>query len=204
MATWYFIVAEIAVFGGSGSFGNLASEVKSGSIAYSLGRPYGFLGYQFAQSMGNSLPMTLTQFAIGLGMGFLGTGGLPFQGLAHVGALLLSLALAISLNFFIQACLGLSAFWFEENIAFYWIYQKLCLVFGTLMPIEFFPKAWRGFIAAAPFSSVAYAPARLACHFDAAEALRILGLQALWLAAAIALATFIFSRGVKRVSIQGG
>jgi ABC-2 type transport system permease protein len=203
-AIWYFIVAEIAAFSASDAFRAISEDVKTGAIAYTLGRPYGYLAYQYAQSLGGCLAPQALLVALGCAFGFLFAGPLPVSGWAQIPAVLLSLLMGMSVSFFLQAAISLTAFWVEENTAFFWIYQKLMLVLGTLMPIEFLPASIRPAALLSPFSSIAYAPARLAVAFSPREAVSILGIQAFWLLASALAASLVFKKGVKHVSVQGG
>lgn len=203
-AVWYFIVAELAAFSQQGNFAAVSDDVKSGAIAYGLGRPYSYVLFQYARSAGEMVLPQILIASLGILMGTLSAGPLPLRGPLHLPAVVLSLFLGSALNFFLQTAISLTAFWVEENSVFFWIYQKFILVIGTLMPIEFLPAGFQGAARLLPFSSVAYAPARLAAAFSPGEAPAILGTQALWVIAAAGLAFFVFSRGVKHVSVQGG
>ncbi len=51
---WYVCMTELVVFcSGSGIFGRMNQEVKSGSIAYQLLRPWNYVFKQFADMLGN-------------------------------------------------------------------------------------------------------------------------------------------------------
>jgi ABC-2 type transport system permease protein len=201
---WYFIVAELAAFGGSGPFQSLAEEVKSGAIAYGLGRPYSFLLFQYAQQLGRCLPTLALLSAAGMAFGLGFAGILPGNNLARALLAPLSLLLSTAISYLIQACIGLTAFWLEENAAFYWIFMKLILVLGTLTPIEFLPDWAHAPARLLPTSQVAYAPARIAAAGNPAEAAALLGIQAAWCAALGILASAIYAKGAKHVAIQGG
>jgi ABC-2 type transport system permease protein len=203
-AIWYFIIAELAAFASAGSFGAISEDVKSGSIAYSLGRPYSYVLFQYARNFGEMLLPEAAMAVLGILMGTLAAGPLPLRGILHLPAVLVSLFLGASLSFFILTALSLTAFWIEENSVFFWIYQKLILIIGTLMPVEFLPAGLQPLARLSPFSSVAWAPARLAVAFSPREASSILIVQALWTALAACAAFFVFNRGVKHVSVQGG
>lgn len=203
-AIWYFIVAELAAFSGGSTFASISEEVKSGSVAYSLGRPYSFLVFQYARNFGDMLLPIASMATVGLLLGTLSAGPLPIRALLHLPAVLLSLFLGSGLSFLILSTISLAAFWVEENSAFFWIYQKLILVIGTLMPIEFLPERFQAAARLSPFSQVAWAPARLAVAYEPREALSILGVQAAWTALAAGMAFLVFHKGVKHVSVQGG
>ncbi len=203
-AIWYFIVAELGAFGASGAYWTLAEDVKTGAIAYGLGRPYSYVFFQFAQNMGATLPKMALLGVLGLGYGFIAAGPIPGDPFVRFGLGTISLLLAASASFFIQAVIGLTAFWFEENSAFFWIHQKFVLVAGTLMPVEFLPDGIKEWARLLPTSQVAWAPARIASIAGLPEALSILGVQAAWTAVLACVALGVFSLGVKRVSVQGG
>lgn len=202
-ATWYFAVAELVLFCSGGAFFELAAEVKGGAIAYALTRPFGYVLYQFATKAGAALAELLLLGTIGCAMGLISAGPLPIAGILHVPAVLLSLALAFSLSYLLQAAISLTAFWFEENSAFFWIYQKVILIVGTLMPLEFLPDGLADILRWTPFPYVAYAPARIAVAFGGGTA-GILAMQAAWVAVMACVVKFVYARGVKRVSVQGG
>jgi ABC-2 type transport system permease protein len=200
---WYFIVAELVIFGMQGAFTELADEVKSGSVAYGLGRPYSFPLYQMAQHFGSALAGSAALAPSGIAMGLLATGACPMSGPAHAALALASFAMGLALHFALILSVALSAFWVEENSAFFWIYSKVLLVTGTFMPLEFLPEWAQGALRWTPLPYVTWAPARAFARLDE-ETLAIMAAQAAWLAGGMAMAFFLFNKGVRRVSIQGG
>lgn len=204
MSVWYFIVAEISVFGFGRFFWSLAEDVKSGQVAYLLGKPFSFVGYHFAQAMGTGLLDAGALLVEGILAGLLLAGPPPGLSAVRILALALSLLLAGSLQFCLQMSLAMTAFWVEENTAFFWIFQKLALVVGTLLPLEFLPDLARRLALWTPLPSLSYAPARIAVAATLPEALGLLSAQAAWTAGAAALSALVFERGRLRLSIQGG
>ena len=230
MAVWYFIVAEVPSFGFGRFFWTLSRDMKNGQIAYLLARPYDYVGYNFAEKYGGSLVEAGVILVEGLLVGTLLVGPPPLAGgsLSLLGgspsllggspsllegvaaeasrALLvgLSLLLAGALNYFLQASIAMTAFWLEENEAFFWIFQKLALVVGTLIPIEFLPPVAARLARLTPFPYLSYAPARIMVAYSPGEAWSLVAAQALWLALAVALARAVFSFGSRRLSVNGG
>jgi ABC-2 type transport system permease protein len=123
---------------------------------------------------------------------------------ARLGFLVVSLLLAGALNYFLQMTIAMTAFWLEENEAFYWIFQKLSLVVGTLIPIEFLPEQAARLAVWTPFPYLSYAPARIMVAFSPAEALSLVARQALWVIVALVLARVVFAAGSRRLSVNGG
>jgi ABC-2 type transport system permease protein len=204
MSVWYFAVAEIPGFAVIGSFWELANDIKSGQVAYQVSRPYSYVAYRFSEAAGSSLVAALPIAAAGLALGTAVAGPPPIASVAQAAALVASLLLAGSLNFLLQLAVAMTAFWFEENAAFYWIYQKLMLVAGTLLPLEFLPSWASRIVRWTPFPSLSYAPARIAVAFEPGPASRLLGAQAAWTAAAAAACLLLYSRGRSKLTSQGG
>jgi ABC-2 type transport system permease protein len=203
-ATWYFIVTELVFFAGGRSFGAFARDVRDGQIAYDLGRPYGYLLYQYARMLGASLFRLPLFLAVGGTLGVLAVGPWRPDGGLAVAGVVLSFLLAISLQHLVYAVLGLTAFWFEENSAFYWIFSKLALVIGTLVPLEFLPAWLQPALRWLPFPYLTYAPARLAVRWSPEQALELIAGQLVWIVLAAALGMAVFARGARRAAVQGG
>lgn len=204
MSLWYFIVAEISVFGFSRFFWSLSEDMKNGQVAYLLSRPYSFVGYHYAQAMGQGLLDAAVLVLEGLAIGLLLAGPPPLFALWRVFAVLISLLVAGSLQFFLQVSIAMTAFWVEENSAFFWIFQKLALVIGTLLPLEFLPD-WAAKAALwTPLPSLSYAPARILVAATPREALLLGAGQVAWLIAAILVSKLVFSLGRTKIIVQGG
>lgn len=201
---WYFIVAELPSFAYGRFFGTVAEDVKSGQIAYLVARPWSFLGYGFASAMGPAL-LDLGMFALeGLALGLLIVGQCPIASPAQVLALLVSLLLSGVIQYHFQAALALTAFWMEENSAFLWIWQKLALVVGTLMPIELLPESARRIVVWTPFPWIAWAPGRIGVAWDGGVAAALLAGQLGWCVVAVAVSRLVYAAGRRRIAAQGG
>ena len=214
MAVWYFIVAEVPSFGFGRFFRTLSNDMKSGQVAYLLARPYDYVGYNCAEKLGGSLVEAGIILLEGLVVGLLLVGLPPsIPGtvpvaagleLARLSSLVLSLLLAGALNYYLQISIAMTAFWFEENDAFFWIFQKFALIIGTLIPIEFLPSKVARIAVWTPFPYISYAPARIAVAFSLPEALSLMGRQVLWVLLAMLVARSVFQAGSRRLSVNGG
>jgi ABC-2 type transport system permease protein len=202
---WYFIIAELPSFAFGRSFWALSAEMRGGQVAYLVSRPYSLVGYYYAQNMGRALANLLALLVPGLALGLLAAGPPPLASPARALAALASLALSGSLLFLLHLAIAMTALWVEENAAFFWIFQKLCLVAGTLMPLELLPEAAQRASWWSPFPAVAYAPARLFAAWPGGpEAARLLGFQLAWLLASILLCRGVYALGRSRLAVNGG
>jgi ABC-2 type transport system permease protein len=200
---WYLVMTETIELSRPRLSNTIAEAVKDGSIAYVLNKPYDFLMYQFATSMGE------TVFRAILGALFGGAtmwilAGPPPQPLGILFALPAILGAWI-LNYCISVIIGLAAFVTEDVAAFQWIVQKLGFVMGGLMiPIDFYPAWLQSIARALPFSAMTYSPARLFVHPGAAALLGTLAVQLAWIAAIGLLAALAYRRGVSVLTVNGG
>jgi ABC-2 type transport system permease protein len=201
---WYLVLTETIVMSCPRTFNKIDREVKSGDLAYMLNRPYNYAIFQYATYLGSALLALPINFTVGAGLA-LALAGPPHVPGAAWPAIALAVLLAISLNFVVELAIGLLAFWFEDTYAFFWIYQKTVFTLGGLfLPIEVFPSTLRALAAHLPFTSIAYAPARLASSFSVGAFLETIGTQVVWICALAALAALIYRGGVRRLSLNGG
>ena len=202
---WYLVMTEFIGFAcGTNVLNTMNADVKSGAIAYQLGRPVHYVLYQMASTLGQVL-LNIFSFgilAVILGLVFVGPlGGFTVLTLPP---LILSVALGILLHFFIMMLIGLSAFVMEDNFALYLIYQKATFMLGMFLPVEFLP-AWLQRIAVnLPFSYVFWAPAKIFVDYSPGLALELLPRQGMWAAAAVVLTFLCYRFSVRRLQVNGG
>lgn len=202
---WYLIFTELVTLSRTELHIQVNDDVKSGSIAYLLNKPYDYVLYCFSYFIGEIGMRLVTNGIIGLVVGFLFAGPLTGFRLAYLPFVLLSLLLGCAINFFIFLCLALTSFWFEENTAFFWIYSKLVFTLGgMLIPLELFPQWLQRLSHYLPFAYVTYVPARLAVDFSFGEMARKLPVQALYLGIFFLLAMVLYRKGVRNLNVNGG
>lgn len=200
---WYLMIAETVLLSKPRLGQEIATQVKDGSIAYLLNKPYNFLLYQVSISLGESLMRMVVNVLFGSAVLLLVVGPPP-----HLPAGLIvfpAMLLAWLLDFCMLALIALLAFVLEDVSAFEWIYSKLVLVLGgVLIPLDFFPDWLREISLALPFAYTTYAPARLFVDPTIENAAVLMGSQALWLAGLAVTLAIVFNRGMRRLAINGG
>jgi ABC-2 type transport system permease protein len=202
---WYFIVAEIPGMAFSGTFWSLSQDMKSGQVAYLLSRPYSYVAYSYAQGSGKAFANCILLFAEGIVLGFLTAGPPSLASPWQVPCLLCALVLAGSVYYLMNLAIAMTAFWVEENTAFFWIFQKLALIIGTFIPIELLPKAAQSAAWFSPFPAMSYAPAKLLASWPGGGgALALLGYQAAWTIVAALACQGIYALGRSRLTANGG
>ena len=200
---WYLLLAETLELGRPRLARVISDQVKDGSIAYLLNKPYDFLLYQLSSGLGESLPRMGMLFLVGGTLVWAMAG--PPPNLANWPLTLVALTGAWLLHFCVNALIGLAAFVTEEVAPFEWIYQKLVFILGgMLVPLDFYP-AWLQTVAKSlPFAYMMYGPARLFVQPSMQIFVQIISGQVLWLVILGGLLALAFSRGMRRLAINGG
>lgn len=201
---WYFLLAEMMELSKPRHDQTITAEVKDGSIAYTLVRPYHYLAYHFFNGLGETAVRMSMVLLLGLPV-VLYYAGPPHTAWFHLPAILLIMLLSILLDFCVFSIIGLLAFVTEDTNSFRLIYQKLVFILGGLMiPLDFLPDWLQRIARILPFQLTTYAPARLFVSFAATQFWQTLGSQLLWLVLLGGLLTWQYRWAVRHLAINGG
>lgn len=200
---WYLMMAETIELGRPPLARTISENVKDGSIAYLLNKPYDFLLYQFSTTIGETIFRSVINAIFG-GAVIFWLAGPP----EHPEGFLIALPAIFGawiLHFCVTAMIGLSAFVAEDVSAFMWIYQKLAFVFGgMLVPLDFYPGWLQAIAKALPFSSITYGPARLFVTPTMELFVSVMAVQVVWIVILTLVLTFTYRRGVAYLTVNGG
>ena len=200
---WYLMLAETIELGRPQVARTISENVKDGSIAYILNKPYDFLLYQLSTTMGETIFRAAMNAIFG-GAVVWWLVGAPENPEGFVIALPAILGAWI-LHFCLTVMIGLSAFLVEDVSAFMWIYQKLAFMLGgMLIPLDFYPDWLQAIAKALPFSSITYGPARLFVTPTVELFINVMTLQIVWVVILALLLTFSYRRGVAYLTVNGG
>ena len=179
-------------------------EVKTGTLAYSIGRPYIYTMFHYFGFLGRALPSLLTNVVLGAIIGLLLVGPIAIP-LEAFGASVLLMLLGYTLDYLMSLTIGLAAFWLEDTSAMMWLYHKGFMIFGgAILPIALFPDRVRVFAEAMPFALLFYAPSRMLVRFDASLFVHYITMQCAWILLMATVVTFMYRKGVRYVSLNGG
>jgi ABC-2 type transport system permease protein len=202
---WYLIMTEFVGFTcGNSIFRTMNEDGKSGSIAYLLGRPAHYVFYQFANSLGQMLLNFMSFGILAVLLGLMLVGPLPGFRLASIPPVLLSVTLAVILNYFFMMLIGLSSFFMEDNFALFLIYQKLNFMLGMFLPVEFLPAWLQSVAKSMPFSYMFWAPAKLFVSYSPSLFWTLVPRQAAWAAVCVGLTLLCYRFSVRRLQVNGG
>ncbi len=204
MMIWYLVMTESIVTSPGRILEQIGEEVRSGDIAQKINKPYNYILFNYASSMGKTLLAFTTTFIFGSLITFLMVGGFSLQ-LHHLPFILITVFLGLTLHFLFMALLGIFAFWLEDAHAMHFIYQKVVFILGgMLLPLEIFPSWLENISKVLPFSYIAYHPAKLWVMFRWINLWPVLIGQLIWIALIIAGITIIYNICIRRLSVNGG
>lgn len=200
---WYLMMAETIELARPRLTAAIAEQVKDGSIAYVLNKPYNYLLYHLSHALGESVPAMAANALLAGATVWLLVG--PPPPASGWGFALTAVTGAWLLNFCITALIGLAAFVTEEVSPFLWLYQKLGFVLGgVLIPLDFYPAWLQSIARVLPFAYTTYGPARLFVAPEAALLAAVLAGQAVWLLVLGGALSLAYARGIRRLAINGG
>jgi ABC-2 type transport system permease protein len=200
---WYLMMAETIELSRPALARTISDNVKDGSIAYLLNKPYNFLLYQFSNSIGETIFRALVNAIFGGIVVWWLVGPPP----APLGWLFVLFAIFGTwvLNFCITCLIGLSAFLVEDVSPFVWIYQKFIFILGGfLIPLDFYPEWLQVIAKALPFSAMIYGPSKLLVSPSIALFANVMLMQSLWITALGAILIISYRRGVAYLTVNGG
>lgn len=200
---WYLMMAETIELSRPQLARTISENVKDGSIAYILNKPYNFLLYQFSNSMGETLFRAAMNALFG-GLVVWWMVGAPPAPAGWLFALAALLGTWI-INFCITCLIGLSAFLVEEVSPFMWIYQKFVFILGGfLIPLDFYPAWLQSIAKSLPFAYMIYGPSKLFVAPSVELFANVVTLQLVWILALGLLLVFAYRRSVTYLTVNGG
>lgn len=203
---WYIVITEViwSILKGRQLCKKISNDVKNGNIAYNISKPYSYIGYIFSDHFGSMLIPFITYFISSLVIGYLLVGTLPNITIINILLVIISIILALAISIFLVMFIGLFSFYVEDSGPFYWVYSKVILVLGTLLPIEYFPGIMQTILKYSPVYVTCYGPAKLFVDFSYQNAVSIISAQILYLFISYGICAFIYKKGVRKLNVNGG
>lgn len=183
----------------------LDNDIRLGELAPKLLRPMNPIHSHIAMHLGDKLfrLITVVPFIL-LVIYFMP--GLPYQAdPATVALFLLSLALTLAIRFLAQYCIGLLSFWTTQSLAINeMLYAAMLMFGGVIAPLEIFPPALQVWADRLPFRFMLSLPVEIVMgRVRQGELAWALGVQLIWLLAALLLYALLWRAGLKRFSAVG-
>lgn len=203
---WYLIITETIQCSTrtTAIIREFSTEIKSGSIAYKLNKPYNYYLYTISSFMARSMFILIFIVPIAIIMGFCFV-GIPITFVwEQILPCSLTILIAIFLSWSLYGIVGQIAFWTQEAAPFAWIVQKFMMLFGLLFPVDFFPLWMQPIIRYSPIYSIMSGPATLVANFSWLGFLELFISQLVWGIIIVGAGLLILKKGQKKVTSNGG
>lgn len=202
---WYVVITEIIwmILSGRALCKEICKDVKSGSIAYKVNKPYSYLLFTLSGHLGKVFFNSLFYIILSLIFGMIFIGSIPVNFIEFL-IVLLSGFLAVLISSLLIIAIGLISFFIEDAEPYYWLYSKIIIVIGVVFPIEYFPVYMQSFLKLSPIYVVSYGPAKLFVDFSKDTMVNILGMQMIYVVFSYLLCYVIYQKGVKKLNVNGG
>lgn len=182
-------------------------DIKNGGLNKYLVRPVSYSRYQLFSFLGEKAPQLVILIAVSAGLIMFSVLilGLELSGI-RVLAFVLSLGLALLLNFFIFYCVALLSFWLTDvNLMFGTVSIVLVVVSGGVFPMDIFGEKIAFLVRLLPFGYTTQFPVNIINgRFDWMQVGVGFLCQLFWIALFGVLAKKMWKCGLKRFAAVGG
>jgi ABC-2 type transport system permease protein len=207
MLTYVLALNILRSFVFTGRGWQLVGEISSGKISSYIIRPLRYHGYALALDLAQkTVHVAAAVLEVGL-LAWLVRGGL-FLPRDPATWLFFGLAVLLSslLFFFLEFMVSCLAFWTSESGGPLFCFELfLQFAAGAFFPLDVLPMGLRRLLELTPFPYMVYFPVRVFLEkVSPAEAVRLLGMEALWLMAVYAAAMTVWARGLRSYAAEGG
>ena len=207
MLTYVLALNILRSFVFTGRGWQLVGEISSGKISSYLIRPLSYHGYALSLDLAQkTVHVAAAVFEVGL-LALLVRGEL-FMPRDPVTWVLFGAAVILSslIFFFLEFTVSCLAFWTSESGGPLFCFELfLQFAAGAFFPLDVLPLALRRALEMTPFPYMVYFPVRVFLEkVSSAEALRLIGMEALWLTAVFIAAMSVWRRGVRAYPAEGG
>lgn len=201
---WYLALNEWLIISVPELEIDVEQDLRSGRLAYQLTRPVSYLGSKIAGGLGALLVQLFVLGIVAFTFCWLWTGGCPCSPTVFILSIILGVGAGI-LALIIQTTIGLSAFWFQEVGPIHWIVQKLLFVFGGLfLPLAAYPLWLQNIAIWTPFSALLGGRSAVLVNPEIQSILFIVASISAWLLLCTLFMKFLYKKGLKIITIEGG
>jgi ABC-2 type transport system permease protein len=190
-----------------GLSGTIAQSIRDGTLKKYLLQPLDMIGYLVSYRAAHKVAYIATS-ALPYGIVFFLCAGYfeAFPDPLTLAAYLLTLILAFLVGFFFECTMGMVGFWFLEITSLLWVVNTInFFVSGQMFPLDLLPGWIVVVLKALPFQYLAYFPAAVFLGKVQGAALwQGILMQAGWAVGMIALARWLYGRGLRHYGAYGG
>lgn len=200
---FYLLITESYFMARTAVSYKISEEIKSGSIAYSLARPFNLEVYYFLVSVGDFVFKFLTNLLFGMIILLLFKINISVT-FFETALFLITIILGYGIDYCFQFLIGVISFVEEEISGYVFIYEKLLFIFGgILFPVALLEKNLQQLFYFSPFLYIIGFPTQTLTH-EVDDFGKMLGIQVIILVSLILISSYVFNKFKKKVVVNGG
>jgi ABC-2 type transport system permease protein len=181
----------------------ISEEIKSGSIAYSLARPFNLEVYYFLVSVGDFIFKFITNLLFGMLILLLFRINISIT-FAGASLFLITIIFGYGIDYCFQFLIGVISFVEEEISGYVFIYEKLLFIFGgILFPVALLEKNLQQLFCFSPFLYIIGFPTQTIIH-EGNNFGNMFVNQIIILVCLILISTYVFNKFKKKIVVNGG
>lgn len=184
----------------------IGERIRTGDIAVDFTRPvdvqFAYLAADLGRAAYTFIPRGLPSVVVGaLTVGLI----LPDSAWPYLLGLV-SIALGVAISFLCRYAANILGFWLVETRGVLALYTVVAsFLAGLYVPVHIFPSWLAAVAAATPFPSILQSPIDvLSGRVVGLDAVRVVGIQCLWVAVACLVGRALTSAGRHKLEVQGG
>lgn len=188
-------------------------EIKKGTISSAFIKPISYRLRFIATTLGSlcirvllfGIPLFVIAYIIFYLIDFIEIVSIGLF-IVHLLLFIISIFIASLLNDVINYIFGVLCFYTSSGWGINFIKDVIIgFLSGTLLPLTFFPDAFKVIINYLPFAGMAYNPVMIVLmKFDLVESIKVILLSIFWLIILELFAKLLFNRASKKITVQGG
>lgn len=183
----------------------IMNDVTSGHVEVFLSKPIIYLLYRVWWAIGTGIyPFFMVTILGSLALVFIVGVPATMTTALFLPTLLLTFLCSTILTILVYSFVGLLAFWVEDISPIYWIIDKSVMILGgSYLPVALFPDFMYKIALWSPFGASVFIT-HTVYESWATTWYKLISIQILWITVLGAGAYFMFSKAVKKVSVNGG
>jgi len=185
----------------------IMEDIKNGGFSKFIVKPVGYLKYRLSCFLGQKSFNLLVIFIIIAIVLFLLNINFEFEtSFLNLGIFIVSIVLALFINFLIYFSLASAAFWINEATGVFIVANVVTSVIsGGIFPLNIFGEKIQAVFSMLPFQYTIYFPVNiLSGTLSFEEILKGLMIQALWIMIMLVIANIVWKFGMKKYTAVGG
>ena len=205
---YYLLTMLVRAFSSMpGLASGIARQVRDGEIKKFMIQPIDLIGYLLLARIAHKVVYYLVAAGPFALVYFVCRSYFPGWPDATVFAVFVcSLLLSFALGFFLEASMGMLAFWFLEVTSLLFVYMLFTFFFsGHMFPLDILPEPWKTIVDYMPFKYMAYFPAAVFLgKIEGAQMWQGLAVQVAWVLFFVFMSRRMMRLGFDRYSGFGG